>query len=185
MSTNYKSGNDVPNEVLSSRLYELSKAVTEGKDAVSREFTMRVPAELDRDADLVLYEASRRIKEFDSERVNHESGKALMKEISDINHDLCVSMQAAYIEWKHGKGADEAMSWIEATLDGPGLIPEETEPYGTEAQAYYDSNKAHPFPICECGRPSNIAWMGKGFCCDEHYEKARSETSAANVQIKV
>jgi hypothetical protein len=100
---------------------------------------------------------------------------ALVKQICDINHDHIVGMQAAYIEWQHGKGAESAMSWIEGALDGPGLIPSESEPYGTEAQAYFDANKAHPFPVCDCGRPSNIAWMGRGFCCDECFQKAKSE----------
>jgi hypothetical protein len=105
---------------------------------------------------------------------------ALVKELSDINHDHIVGMQAAYIEWQHGEGAESAMSWIENALDGPGLIPDESEPYGTEAQAYFDANQAHPFPTCECGRPSNIGWMGKGFCCNEHYQKALSEYAMAS-----
>jgi len=43
---------------LSPRLRELSDAVTQGCEAVAREFTMRVPAEPDRDADLVLSRAA-------------------------------------------------------------------------------------------------------------------------------
>jgi hypothetical protein len=107
---------------------------------------------------------------------------ALVKQLCDINHDHIVGMQAAYIEWQHGKGAESAMSWIEGALDGPGLIPDESAPYGAEAQAYFDANNAHPFPVCDCGRPSNIGWMGKGFCCDEHYQKAVSESSASPIE---
>jgi hypothetical protein len=40
------------------RLRELSDAVTKGPETVAREFTMRVPAEPDRDADLVLSHAA-------------------------------------------------------------------------------------------------------------------------------
>jgi len=40
------------------RLNELSDAVTKGRDAISREFEMRVPAEPERDADLVLSTAA-------------------------------------------------------------------------------------------------------------------------------
>lgn len=47
-----------------------------------------------------------------------------------------IAMQAAWIEWKHGRGADEGMEWIENTLDGPGLIPDEDA--GTDAQAFFD-----------------------------------------------
>lgn len=62
MSSTYKRSDQVPNGVLCNRLYELSIAITKGFDSVRREFTMRVPAELDRDADLVLSEAASRIQ---------------------------------------------------------------------------------------------------------------------------
>jgi hypothetical protein len=66
MSTKYKHGDRVPSEILAARLDELSMAVTQGRDAIAREFTMRVQAELDRDADLVLCQAARRIRELES-----------------------------------------------------------------------------------------------------------------------
>ena len=66
MTKNYKPGDHIPSVELSRRLSELSKAVTQGPEAVRREFTMRVPAELDRDADLVLSEASRRIMQLEA-----------------------------------------------------------------------------------------------------------------------
>ncbi|MEM8668755.1 MAG: hypothetical protein AAGG48_14640 [Planctomycetota bacterium] len=50
------------NDELAGRLSELSDAVTKGKPAIDREFTMRVPAEPNRDADLVLAEAAKRLK---------------------------------------------------------------------------------------------------------------------------
>lgn len=62
MSAQYHKGEDVPTDVLADRLDELSNAITDGKDATSAEFTMRVPAEYDRDADLVLAEAARRLR---------------------------------------------------------------------------------------------------------------------------
>ena len=58
MSTEYKDPTQVPTEKLADRLLRLAQAVFEGDHV---EFTMRVPAELDRDADLVLQEASRRL----------------------------------------------------------------------------------------------------------------------------
>lgn len=60
MSIKYKAGNQVPDEALCVRLEELTDAVTKGR--TNQEFTMRVPAEVDRDADLVLAEAARRIR---------------------------------------------------------------------------------------------------------------------------
>jgi len=44
------------------RLRELSHAVTQGPDAVSREFTMSIPVRPERDADLVLYAAAHEIE---------------------------------------------------------------------------------------------------------------------------
>ena len=61
MSNIYKIGDVVPSKILCKRLDELADAVTQGPDCVRREFTMRVPAEIDRDADLVLSESATRI----------------------------------------------------------------------------------------------------------------------------
>lgn len=88
----------------------------------------------------------------------------------DTTHDLITTMQAAWIEWRYGDGAEAAMQWIENTLDGPGQIPDDPdEPYVTEAQAYFDLNRAHPSPPCAvCGRPTNISQGGKSFCSESH-----------------
>lgn len=61
MSTNYKESDKIPTSVLCARLDELSTAVTKGRDGINREFLMSIPAELDRDADLVISESSRRL----------------------------------------------------------------------------------------------------------------------------
>lgn len=60
MSTKYTDPDNIPTDVLCDRLETLSEAVT--SDAMDREFTMRIPAELDRDADCVLLEAARRLR---------------------------------------------------------------------------------------------------------------------------
>ena len=95
----------------------------------------------------------------------------IMKDMSTVIHDYTVVMQAAYIEWKRGKGADAAMQWIENTLWGPGHIPSPDEPWGKEAQAYYDANRSDPFPTCPCGRPSNQLANGRGYCSEACYKK--------------
>ena len=63
-------------EILIKRLNELSDAVTKGRESVAREFTMRVPAEPDRDADLVLAKAAMEIdrltKEVKRLKARHE-----------------------------------------------------------------------------------------------------------------
>ncbi|MEY4427510.1 MAG: hypothetical protein RLZZ182_199, partial [Pseudomonadota bacterium] len=103
-----------------------------------------------------------------------------VKQMANMHHDLLVIMQAAWIEWKHGKGPEAALEWIANTLEGPGLIPDETAPYGKEAQAFYDLNRAEPFPACFCGRPSNQLWMGKGFCSLRHYKEGRAATTGGS-----
>lgn len=95
-------------------------------------------------------------------------------ELSKMFHDQIVAQQSAWIEWQHGEGAEAAMGWIENGLCGPGHIPDEDAPYGKEAQAWYDANNSDPFPACQCGRPSNIMWMGAGFCCKAHHDAARA-----------
>lgn len=98
----------------------------------------------------------------------------LVKDLANMHHDLIVVMQTAWIDWQRGAGAESAMQWIENTLDGPGLIPGADEPYANEPQAYFDKNKAEPFPQCFCGRPSNQLWMGLGFCGVAHYNEHRA-----------
>lgn len=66
MSTTYKTGDYIPSEVLCQRLIELATAVTKGQPTILREFTMRVPAERDHDADLVLVEAATRIADLET-----------------------------------------------------------------------------------------------------------------------
>ncbi len=107
---------------------------------------------------------------------------SLLNVMSRLLHDQITANQAAWIEWQHGSGAEAAMSWVQNGLIGPGHIPDEDEPYGREAQAWFDANCAEPLPQCFCGRPSNIGWMGQGFCSDAHHAKARSEQAQAKVE---
>ena len=65
MSNKYKESSEVPTSVLIERLKELSDAVTKGEQG-QREFTMRIPAEVDRDADIVLSESARRLAKFEA-----------------------------------------------------------------------------------------------------------------------
>jgi hypothetical protein len=61
MSTDYKRSEDVPTTLLTSRLRYLAEAITKSDLYFSNAFNMHVPAEFDRDADLVLAEAARRL----------------------------------------------------------------------------------------------------------------------------
>lgn len=97
-----------------------------------------------------------------------------LKILSDLHHDALVTMQAALIEWKHGKGAEAALQWLVNTLSGPGLLPDPDAPWGKDAQRFFDANQSNPLPVCHCGAPSHIGWMGKGFCSEEHYREAKA-----------
>ena len=58
MSSQYREAESVPDRVLAERLLQLSVAVTQQNWGA---FTMRVPVEFDRDADLVLQEVAWRL----------------------------------------------------------------------------------------------------------------------------
>ncbi len=64
MSRKYKKGKYVPVEILCDRVDEIVKAITSGNygKELLRECTMRIPAEVDHDADLVLAEVARRLR---------------------------------------------------------------------------------------------------------------------------
>ncbi|MDR2331895.1 MAG: hypothetical protein LBE61_00265 [Burkholderiaceae bacterium] len=113
-----------------------------------------------------------RIAELEAQVESLMSGQ---RALGQCVHNMVAAEQAAWIEWKHGRGAEAAMTWIHNGLMGPGHIPDETAPYGKEAQAWYDANCADPLPVCHCGRPSNTAWMGHGFCSQEHYKQFRAQ----------
>lgn len=70
------------------RLEELSDAITskDGWESVHREFTMRIPADEDRDADLVLYWAAKALREQQAEI---ERQKAHISELREYIRGLC------------------------------------------------------------------------------------------------
>ncbi|MBK8191442.1 MAG: hypothetical protein IPK79_13470 [Vampirovibrionales bacterium] len=75
MSIKYNKPEDVPSAALCERLNALSDAVARGKEAIADEFTKRIPAEVDRDADIVLAESARRILRLEEQiRIFHAGG---------------------------------------------------------------------------------------------------------------
>ena len=68
MSTKYKRAEAVPTSVLADRLNELSCAAVammrKDGEKFKKEFTCSIPAQLDRDADLVLSEAANRLRKL-------------------------------------------------------------------------------------------------------------------------
>ena len=73
MSRKYKHGDRVPSEVLAKRLDELATVVTNGKEAIAREFVMCIPAELDHCPDLVMSQSAMRLNELETAISNMQS----------------------------------------------------------------------------------------------------------------
>lgn len=123
MSTKYNDFSDVPNEAIINRLNELSDAVTNGKASVDREFTMRVPAECDRDADIVLSIAAKRIAELKAER---DELRDTLEVINGIRNSI-VGLQT--VNWS------EHIYPLVASLEDAGFsgmeYPEAKKHYGT------------------------------------------------------
>lgn len=91
MSTEYKDAADVPTMILVERLGVLSDAVA--KNSLG-EFDMRVPVEVDRDADVVLLEAAKRLATLTAER---KQVRELVKAVEAINPlHLTHSVQAGH-----------------------------------------------------------------------------------------
>ncbi|WP_412535946.1 hypothetical protein [Marinobacter sp. MIT932201] len=95
MSTEFKSTRAVPLEKIITRLKGLSEAITKGGDYQDREFTMRIPAECDRDADLVIAEAATRLQQlqaanrdlqawFDDARAEAEKAQERIKDLEQV-----------------------------------------------------------------------------------------------------
>lgn len=93
--------------------------------------------------------------------------------VAQMANDLIVTMQAAWIEWQHGRGAEAAMEWIQNTLVGPGQIPDEDDPYGTDAQSWHGLHRSDKAPPCShCGKPA-VEWGQDEATCGECRERKR------------
>ena len=94
MSKKYDNSRDVPTEALTNRLYELSDAVTCGQKGLDREFTMRIPPECDRDADLVLAESARRLRKSDTALAAAEARIAELEKALEPLADIVTAFSA-------------------------------------------------------------------------------------------
>ena len=93
--------------------------------------------------------------------------------VAQMANDLLVVMQAAWIEWQNGRGAEAAMQWIANTLAGPGLIPDENAPYYNDAQSFHGLHRSDPAPPCtHCGKPATL-WGKDEASCAECQERKR------------
>ncbi len=69
-----------------------------------------------------------------------DARKENLEMCSKIINDNTVAMQSAIIESEHGGGTEAGMRWIWQALCGPGLLPDDEDDCGTDAQAWYDNN---------------------------------------------
>ncbi|WP_051227709.1 hypothetical protein [Oceanospirillum beijerinckii] len=79
-----------------------------------------------------------------------------------------VAMQAACIDAQENSAA-EGMKWIFNTLSGPGLIPDEDEPYHNDAQKYFNHHGPDACHCIVCGEPSRV--IGKEVICSAACER--------------
>ena len=92
MSSKYKHGDIVPTAVLCARVKELIKAITarDSGRSIDREFDMRIPAELDRDADLVLSQIVRRIQQLEQDKAALEEYKMIVEAYDEIAESILI-----------------------------------------------------------------------------------------------
>src|SRR5690554_4533932 len=109
MSTKYRNSRDVPLDIIIARLNDLSDAVTGGRESQEREFTMRIPAECDRDADLVIGEAASRLAKLHAE---NEALRARVAVQFDALTSIAVALKGA------GNLTKEMHDFIVAATDG-------------------------------------------------------------------
>lgn len=79
MTTKYEIGREVPLEILTKRLDEISDEIIAGKTS----YTMRVPAEVDFCPDLVIAEAARRLTEL--QKVAEDLAETVLKQAIKIS----------------------------------------------------------------------------------------------------
>jgi len=91
VSRAYRNSSNVPLDAIIKRLHELSDAVVGGRKTQAQEFVMRVPAECDHDADLVLAEAAVRL---DALRKYNAELQAENDNLRKANQD-CVAWEKA------------------------------------------------------------------------------------------
>jgi len=113
MSTDFKEFSEVPTKALSSRLAYLSDVFARKKGNVSHEITMRVPAELDRDADLVCANAAVRLSELSSKVDKLKAENVVMRDaLEGISSRQGASLDGSMAEKalnatpQHSKGAE-------------------------------------------------------------------------------
>jgi len=83
MSARYRDPKDVPTSALIERLRQLADAVANNN---MDEFVMRIPAEVDRDADIVLSEAAKRLEAANDICVF--TGKPLQDVLAEIGQEV-------------------------------------------------------------------------------------------------
>ena len=138
MSTKYKKSSDVPLDVLLKRLDELADAARNGRETQDREFTIRIPAECDRDADLVISEAMNRIK-------------ALQHRVSELEDTLKRQGNAAKT------GMDAAKRAASQSEKNAKRLQAESNPESLESERAMNEELTHEIDMLQ----DSLIWQGK------------------------
>lgn len=100
-------------EVIAKRLDELADAVTKGPEVMRSEFTMRVPAEPGRDADLVLSTAAMLLRESSRAQIRREVVEEIVLDMEDEGRAVI--------------SAGELVAWLEEQEPGNNLAEQEAK----------------------------------------------------------
>ena len=138
MSTKYKKSSDVPLDVLLKRLDELADAACNSRETQDREFTMRIPAECDRDADLVISEAMNRIK-------------ALQHRVSELEDTLKRQGNVAKT------GMDAAKRAASQSEKNAKRLQAESNPESLESERAMNEELTHEIDMLQ----DSLIWQGK------------------------
>ena len=95
MSRAYRNSSNVPLDAIIKRLHELSDAVVGGRKTQAQEFVMRVPAECDHDADLVLAEAAVRLDALRKYNAELQSEMERVRDLAEKIRDIAIDSPAS------------------------------------------------------------------------------------------
>tara|TARA_R100000655_G_scaffold110133_1_gene168095 strand:- start:12631 stop:13074 length:444 start_codon:yes stop_codon:yes gene_type:complete len=106
VSRAYRNSSDVPLDAIIKRLHELSDAVVGGRKTQAQEFVMRVPAECDHDADLILAEAAVRL-----DALRKYNAELQAESVQAIANKVCGDLPDG---WEINLCMENGSGWVEA-----------------------------------------------------------------------
>lgn len=152
MTTKYQNSRDVPLDTIIARLRELADAVTGGSKSQEREFTMRIPAECDRDADLVIDEAARRLADIQSENEAMKAAEVYLLNNNERLREKNAAFRKANKDLRRDNNdlRDQVVDWQSALI--------QAREYGASAASEVEALRARVAEL-EAGIKNAIGWI--------------------------